>query len=102
MTDPLFPQLHVNLVNQHLFEEIVKRSMKYVLQSSVQLDECSARTKKTSFAMLAGMLVCDYFANLSALKGTRLQVLWDVYHIIIMAIEGPEESQSKYTQEWVK
>ena len=50
-------------------------SMKYVLQSSVQLDECSARTKKTSFAMLAGMLVCDYFANLSALKGTRLQVL---------------------------
>jgi len=24
MTDPLFPQLHVNVVNQHLFEEIVK------------------------------------------------------------------------------
>ena len=56
-------------------------SMRYALQSSVQLDEYSARMKKTSFAMPAGMLLCDYFANLSALKEARLQVLWNAYHI---------------------
>ena len=92
MTDPLFPQLHVNLVNQHLFEEIVKS----------EHEVCTAEQRPARRVLSKDKENVDYFANLSALKGTRLQVLWDVYHIIIMAIEGPEESQSKYTQEWVK
>ena len=74
MTDPLFPQL----VNQHLFEEIVKSQ--YEICASEQRPAKQVLSKDEENVI---RYACGYVSMrlLCKFKETRLQVLWNVYHI---------------------
>ena len=71
-------------------------NMKYALQSSVQLDEYSARIIRYA---------CGYFTmrllrKFKLTEGSKAASF--VERLSHMVIDGPEESLLKYTQEWVK
>lgn len=96
MTDPLFPQL----VNQHLFEEIVKSEYEVCTSEQRSARRVLSKDEENIIRYACGYVTMRLLCKFKRTEGNKAASF--VECLSHMAIEGPEESLLKYTQEWIK
>ena len=96
MTDPLFPQL----VNQHLFEEIVKSQYEICTSEQRPVRRVLSKDEENVIRYACGYVSMRLLRKFKRTQGNKAASF--VECLSHMAIEGPEESLLKYTQEWIK